>query len=402
MTHVSFALSCHPSSSRPHADPANPPSASSLPRRHRPPSRHRLRQLHRSRKQHHRRRHRPRLRRRHRRPTGRRHLLRRAVEAINAITSTGTSVSLLSGTPTVDFARFNGLQTLLDMNDVPVGTYTSVTHHPRPRHHRLPQHLSGAAPAIATEAATYTTPHNLHHQHPPRLAAHRRRGPPVGLHFDFDLAQVHPGRLRRARSPARSPPTFDLSAVGHRRLRRLHRPVRRRRSQRQHHRAVLRRRRARTAVSSPSTSTATPSGTTARASAPSPPAASSASPASSTALDATIDADEVAILSQNAFYADGQVTYVTPASGAATSFDLYVRGLLPTTTGLTLGQIAQVNLTGSEKFFIYRMHNPLTQFLFNSSALLPGQDVAIGGPASGATNPNAVTVNRVVPAPLGL
>jgi hypothetical protein len=112
--------------------------------------------------------------------------------------------------------------------------------------------------------------------------------------------------------------------------------------------------------------------------------------------DATVDADEVAILSQNGFFADGQVTYVQPASGAATSFDLYVRGLLPTTTGLSLGQIAQINLTGQENFFIYRMHNPLTQFLFNSSGLLAGQAVAIGGPASGATNPQAVSVKRVV------
>ncbi len=80
----------------------------------------------------------------------------------------------------------------------------------------------------------------------------------------------------------------------------------------------------------------------------------------------------------------------------ATSFDLYVRGLLPTTTGVTLGQIAQVNLTGSEKYFIYWFHNPLTQFLFNSSTLLPGQRVAIGGSASGAANASAVTTNRIV------
>ena len=89
--------------------------------------------------------------------------------------------------------------------------------------------------------------------------------------------------------------------------------------------------------------------------------------------DATIDADEVAILSQNGFYATGQVTYVTPATGTATSFDLYVRGLLPTTTGLTLGQIATVDLNGSENFFIYRMHNTLTQFLFNSSNCWPAR-----------------------------
>jgi hypothetical protein len=111
--------------------------------------------------------------------------------------------------------------------------------------------------------------------------------------------------------------------------------------------------------------------------------------------DATIDADEVAILSQNGFYADGQVTYVTPATGTATSFNLYLRGLLPTTTSLTLGQIATVNVNGSENFFIYRIHNTLSQFLFNSSNLLAGQAVAIGGPAS-AVSGSTVTPARVV------
>jgi len=112
--------------------------------------------------------------------------------------------------------------------------------------------------------------------------------------------------------------------------------------------------------------------------------------------DSTIDADEVAILSQDGFYAAGQITYVQPPSGTASSFDLYVRGLLPTTTGLSLGQIAQINLSGNEKYFIYWMHNPLTQFLFNSGALVPGQHVSVGGPASGAANPQAVMVKRIV------
>ena len=39
----------------------------------------------------------------------------------------GTSVSVLSGPQTIDFARFNGLQSLLDFNPVPVGTYTTAT-----------------------------------------------------------------------------------------------------------------------------------------------------------------------------------------------------------------------------------------------------------------------------------
>jgi hypothetical protein len=41
------------------------------------------------------------------------------------------------------------------------------------------------------------------------------------------------------------------------------------------------------------------------------------------------------------------------------------------------------------------MHNPFTEFLFNSSALVAGQHVAVGGPASGASNPDAVTVKRI-------
>ena len=49
------------------------------------------------------------------------------IQSITATDSTGKSVSILSGTPTVDFARYNGLQTLLDMNDVPVGTYNSIS-----------------------------------------------------------------------------------------------------------------------------------------------------------------------------------------------------------------------------------------------------------------------------------
>ena len=48
------------------------------------------------------------------------------LQSINAIDASNNSVPLISGSPTVDFARFNGLQTLLDMNNVPAGTYTQI------------------------------------------------------------------------------------------------------------------------------------------------------------------------------------------------------------------------------------------------------------------------------------
>ena len=127
-------------------------------------------------------------------------------------------------------------------------------------------------------------------------------------------------------------------------------------------------------------------------------------PANSIKADQTLDADEVAILSQNSFYAAGQVTYVTPADrGTATSFDLYVRGLLPTTTGLTLGQIAQVDLTGSTRSSsstgcTIRSPNSCS----TPATLVAGQSIAVGGPASGATNAKAVTVEAGRAAALGI
>jgi hypothetical protein len=120
--------------------------------------------------------------------------------------------------------------------------------------------------------------------------------------------------------------------------------------------------------------------------------------------DQTLDADEVAIISDSGFYASGQITYVTPGTtgSAASNFDLYVRSLEPAdisgSTGkpISLGEVAQVDLTGSEKYYIYSMHNPLTQFLFNSSSLVAGQDVAIGGPDSGITSGGSdLTVDRI-------
>jgi Domain of unknown function (DUF4382)/Domain of unknown function (DUF5666) len=313
------------------------------------------------------------------------------VMSINAIDSSGNSVPLLSGTPTVDFARFNGLQTLLDMNDVPVGTYNSVAITLGTATIGYLSTQAGTAPTIQTEAATLTTPTVNITLASPLIVA---QSAPVGLHLDFNLrksiqldsngqitGQVTPTFAVNAVGPTDSGAyidEFDAAVVS------VNATAQSFVIQGPHGRNFTVNVNGQTewenneSISSLSTNSIVQlSGTLDRA-------------------DATIDADDVAILSQNGFYSAGQVTYVQPPSGTATSFDLYVRALLPTTTGLSLGQIAQVNLSGQENFFIYRWHNPLTEFLFNSSALLPGQHVSIGGPASGAANAQAVTVKRVV------
>jgi hypothetical protein len=313
------------------------------------------------------------------------------VQAVNAIESNGTTVSLLSGSPTVDFARFNGLQTLLDMNDVPAGTYTGVSITLGPATMGYLNTSSGSAPTITTEAATLTTSTVTYTTPTPIIIS---QAEPAGLHLDFDLRKSilvdSNGQIT-----GQVTPTFHVSAVG---------PGDSGAYLDEFDAAVV-------SVNTTAQSfvvqgphgrqfTIDVTGNTMWDNSESLSSLTTSSIVQVSGVldkvDATIDADEVAILSQNGFYADGQVTYVTPSSGAATSFDLYVRGLLPTTTGLTLGQIAQVNLSGQENFFIYRAHNTLTQFLFNSSQMLPGQAVAIGGAASGATNPQAVTTKRVV------
>ena len=79
------------------------------------------------------------------------------VSGVQAFTSndcSGTGVSLVSGTPTVDFARFNGLQTLLDMNDVAVGTYNCVSITLGSATLGYLDTSGGGAPTITTEAAT--------------------------------------------------------------------------------------------------------------------------------------------------------------------------------------------------------------------------------------------------------
>jgi hypothetical protein len=312
---------------------------------------------------------------------------------INSVVLTGSggnTPSLISGTPVVDFARFNGLQTLLDMNSVPAGTYTGVTI-------TLGSatigylNTSNTPPAIATQAATLTNSTVNITLNTPLVVT--KNGAPVGLRIDFDLAQsiqvdgsgnftgtVNP--TFDVRTVARTDPgghidefiagVVSVNAAGQSFI-----------VQGPHGEQFT------IAVNgqtewdgNASLSTLNTSGIV--------QVSGQLDPA-----DQTLDADEVAVLTDKGFFATGQVTYVTPSSGPATSFQLYVRGLEPTNTGLSLGQIANINLTGSENYFIYWMHNPFTQFLFNSSALTAGQAVAVGGPASGAANANNVTVTRI-------
>ncbi|HET6170649.1 MAG TPA: DUF4382 domain-containing protein [Terracidiphilus sp.] len=317
------------------------------------------------------------------------------LSSVNAFTSSdcsGTGVSLVSGTPSVDFARFNGLQTLLDMNDVPAGTYQCVSITLGTATLGYLDTSGSGAPSIQTEAATLTTSTVTAALANPMVVA--QAGAPVGLHLDFDLhksIQVDSnGQITGSVTP-----TFNIKAVNN-----------------ADPGAYIDEFDAAVTGVDAGAQTFTIQGPHGRkftvnvsgqtewdgGAALGDLNANSIVQLSGTLdrADATIDADEVAILSDTGFYAAGQVTYVNPSSGPATSFDLYVRGTLPANTGVSDGNIATVDLSGSEKYSIYWMHGPLAQFFFNQGGLLPGQHVAVGGPATGAANAQAVTVKRVV------
>lgn len=109
-----------------------------------------------------------------------------------------------------------------------------------------------------------------------------------------------------------------------------------------------------------------------------------------------IDASEVDVVSDDDFYFSGLLTSVNPPSGPATEADLYVRDELPAVNGISPGDIATLDLNGSEKYRIGHIKLPLTTLLFNNSAMAAGQRVAIGGDISTNNGTSTLIPHRVV------
>jgi hypothetical protein len=312
------------------------------------------------------------------------------------------SQSVLNGMQTVDFARLNGLRTLLDINTIPAGTYTSVTvtlANPKIGYLNVanPPTNPPTRPTISTLDGS-TSPAVMLTQSMVMIPLANplvvTAGDIIGLKFEFDLrksiAVDMNGQLTGAVTP-----TLDLKAItpsdadafiddfaagvvsvnasgnsfvvqgphGHQFTVNVN-------GQTEWEDGA-------TITDLTTTSIVELSGTLDR-------------------LTGAILADSVGILSQDRFFAGGLITFVNPPTNTATDFDLYVRSVLPAGTGFTSGQISTINLTGNEKYFIYWMHNVwrnnLTNQFFNSALLVPGQHVSIGGPFSNG----AVTVKRVV------
>jgi hypothetical protein len=305
-------------------------------------------------------------------------------------------ISVLSGTQTVDFARLNGLHTLLDLNSIPAGTYTNVNvtlANPEIMYLNVtnPQTTPPTRPTVTTLNATSSPAVTLTQSSVPITLSSPltvNAGDIIGLSFDFDLRHsiqvdangnftgvVNPTLDLKAVTPSDSDAYIDDFVAGV------------------------------TNVGTSSFMIQGPHGhqftvnVNEQTEWENNESISNLTNTSIVEISGTIDrtsgailADTVAIVSQDSFWAGGLVTFVDPATTPANDFDLYVRNVLPSGTGFQSGQISTIDLSGNEKYFIYWWHNKFTSFLFNSSLLVPGQHVSIGGPFSNG----AVTVKRVV------
>lgn len=109
-----------------------------------------------------------------------------------------------------------------------------------------------------------------------------------------------------------------------------------------------------------------------------------------------IIASEVEVISRDHFVVEGLDTFVQNTNGHASQINLYTRVELPNLAGAPLGQIDPVALTGNETYLIANLRTPLTALLFGPGSQLAGQRIVLGGKLDTSSNPPALTVHRVV------
>lgn len=307
-------------------------------------------------------------------------------------------VSVLNGAQTVDFARLNGLHTLLDLNTIPAGTYSTVNvtlANPQIAFLNVPSPQTNppTRPTISTLNAQSTPPVSLSQSSVTITLAQPlvvNANDIIGLSFEFNLRKsiqvdannqitgvVNPTIHLKAITPGDADAYIDeflagvvsVNAAGNSFV-----------VQGPHGRQFTVNVNGQTEWEGNETINDLTTNSVVQISG---------------TLDRTagaILADSVCIVSQDKFFAGGLITFVDPPVNTASDFDLYVRSVLPSGTGFQSGQISTVNLTGNEKYFIYWWHNRFSNMFFNSALLIPGQHVSIGGSFTNGT----VTVKRVV------
>jgi hypothetical protein len=107
-------------------------------------------------------------------------------------------------------------------------------------------------------------------------------------------------------------------------------------------------------------------------------------------------ATEVQVVSRSRFFLGGLITDVRPPSGPANAIDLLVRTELPDLVNVQIGRISTVPLDGNEIYRIHHFRLPIAGLLFNESAMIPGQRVTVGGTLDTTTNPPTPDARRII------
>jgi len=303
-----------------------------------------------------------------------------------------TNVSVLSTPQVVDFAQFNGLHQLLDLNAVPNGTYTSATVmisspvigyiNVNPPNPPTASTINGTL-SVSSVTVNFPQPFVLD------------ASDLVGLRMEFDLRQSLQvdgnGQVTGVVNPVFEMNLLNSTDAGV--------------SIDDFHAGVI-------GVTGANTFTVQgPHGrqwqvTTNDSTVFDDPDIPMSSFTANTIVSLTgtldpvshaIDASEVEVISNDKFFLGGLLTYVNPASPQpATQADIYIREELPAISGISDGQIETLSLNGSERYRIGNINLPLTTLLFNNTLLAPGQRVDIGGPLTTSNGTETLTVHRVV------
>jgi hypothetical protein len=302
-----------------------------------------------------------------------------------------TTVNLLNGPQTVDFAKLNGLRSLLDLNDVPAGTYNSAT-----------IMVGGATigfldttqtpPALNTLTATVAPMTvNFPLAKPLVLAAQDL----VGFFMDLDLRQSIQTDAN-GNITGNFTPTFDVKAISvddadafiddfYAGVVSVNPAGNQFVIQGPHGRQFTVNTDAITEFDDPSIMPAEfDTNTIVEVS------------GKLNRVTRDITASEVEVVSKDRFVIEGLDTFVQTTNGHASQINLYARAELPDLAGAPLGQIDPIVLTGNETYLIANLRTPLTALLFGPGSQLAGQRIVMGGKLDTSSNPPALTVHRVV------
>lgn len=320
------------------------------------------------------------------------------ITGLSVSDGTNPPVSVLNNPQTVDFARLNGLHTLLDLNTIPAGTYTSATvtlANPQIGYLNVPNPQTNppTRPTITTLNSQSNPPVTLSQSSITINLAQPlvvQANDIIGLGFEFNLRKsiqvdannqitgiVNPAISLKTITPSDADAYIDEFIAGVVSVNVAGNSF------------VIQGPRGRQFTVNVNGQTEWEGNDT----------INSLTTSSVVQVSGTLDrtsaailADSVCVVSQDKFFAGGLVTFVDPPTNTATDFDLFVGNVVPSGTGFQSGQISTINLTGNENFFIYWWHNRISNMLFNSALMVPGQHVSIGGPFVNGT----VTVKRVV------